>query len=406
MALTGPLTGVRIIDLSIAHSGPFGSQILADLGAEVLKIEPPSIGELARDLVPKLKGEGHYVLALNRGKKSVALDLYTELGGEALRDLLRVSDVIYDNFRPGVLERLGIDYNSVRKINPTIISCSITGFSSSGPYAQLPSYDDIAQGISGMASLYREAGRKQRRSPLAIADISSGMFAAMGVMAALYERRCTGKGSRVEVNQIDSCLALMATHFQYYFVSGKVPRPRGSRHPTVPLLGFFQTKDGYISLGPSWPRICRALNLEHLIDDPRLATPESRLKHRRLLEDTVETALRQMDSETCLAILQAEDIPAGPLNTLDRAVDDPQVRHNRAVKILRHPTLGMIRTVASPIRMPDNILGDPEPPPSLGQHTEEVLTQLLGYSRDQIDRLKQEETQHRQQLPAHVRRRR
>lgn len=399
-----PLTGVRIVDLSIAHAGPFGSQLLADLGAEVIKIEPPDTGEIARDLSPKLEGEGYYFLALNRNKKSVCLNLYTELGKQAFYDLVKISNVVYDNLRGGVLERLGADYKTLKTINPHIISCSITGLGSSGPYQGYATFNDIAQGYSGMSSLCGEPGGKPMRSPVAIADISAGIFSAMGIIAALYQNRETGLGKRIEVNLLDSCMALMATEFQYYFATGQVPPPPGSRHPTAPLLGVFKAKDKYITLGPSWPRIARVINKDCMIDDPRFATLEAKQQHRKELEDEVEEALQQAPAVDWLELLHAEDIPAGPVNTLDEVIRDPQVIHNQAVITTQHPKCGEIKGIACPIKL-EGIEGEQKSPPSLGQHTEEVLRKLLGYSEDRIEEMHKQAREHQEELIQHVRRR-
>jgi Predicted acyl-CoA transferases/carnitine dehydratase len=283
--IKGPLTGVRVLDLTVAHAGPFGTKLLGDLGAEILKIEPPNYGEMVRHLGPFAGdpdiGMGAYMVAMGRNKKSVTLDLYTKSGREAFHDLVKVSDVICDNQRPDGMKRIGADYDTVRKINPRIISCSIFGYGTSGPYLGRPSYDDIAEGISGMTSLCGEKDGRPIRSPVAIADISSGIFSVVGIITALYEREHTGKGRRVEVNLLDSCMSLMDTHYAIYYLTGKVPGPQGSKHPTTPMLGAFKTKDGYMMLGPSWPRICRAINLEELIDDPKFNTRLKDMKTRR-----------------------------------------------------------------------------------------------------------------------------
>ena len=219
MTIKGPLTGVRIIDLTQAHAGPYGSQLLGDLGAEVIKIEPPGRGEIVRGISPNLKGESYYTLALNRNKKSVALDLYTQSGRDTLYDLVKVSDVIFDNFRAGVIERLKADFETVKKINPKIICSSITGYGPDGPYKDKPAVDDVAQGIAGSMSLAGEPGGGPLRPGIAIADLSGGFFGAMGIVVALYEREKTGKAVKIEVNLVESTMSLMSNHFQMYFLA-------------------------------------------------------------------------------------------------------------------------------------------------------------------------------------------
>jgi len=391
MARIGMLNGVRIIDLSQAVAGPSGSQLLGDLGAEVIKIEPPEIGDIARGAAPKLEGESFYQLALNRNKKSMTLDLNTRTGKEAFHDLVKVSDVVFDNFRPGVLERLGADYETLSRINPRIVSCSITGYGATGPYRDYPSFDDMAEGLSGVYSLCGEPDGSPVRVPIPIADLAAGFFATTGIIAALLEREHTRVGSRVEVSMLDAIMYLMATNFQSYFITGKVPRREGSKHPLAPMVGIFQTRNDHLVLGPSWPRIARVIGKDWMIDDPRFATVERRFKNKQELEDLIEGGLREADTDAWLELMHLEDIAAGPVNTLDKATSDPQVLHNRTVVTLQHPICGQIRGIECPIRVRDAVEQNHLPPPTLGQHTEEILKELLGYSDRRIRALKQEE---------------
>lgn len=391
MGVIGALKRVRIIDLSVAVAGPSGSQLLGDLGAEVIKIELPGIGDITRGAAPKLEGASFYHLAVNRNKKSVTLDLGTETGKQALRDLVKISDVVFDSFRPGTLERLGADFETLRKINPKIICCSITGYGPSGPYSDYPAFDDMAEGLSGVYSLCGEPGGRPMRIPIPIADLAAGFFAASGIMAALFEREHTGVGRRVEVNMLDAIMYLLATNFQSYFITGEVPKPQGSRHSIAPMVGIFQTRNGYLVLGPSWPRIARVIGKEWMIDDPRFDTVEKRFQNKRELEDLIEEGLRQADTEDWLELMHVEDIPAGPVHTLDKAIDDPQVIHNQTVVKLDHPVYGMTQGIECPIKMTDVAAAAHVAAPTLGQHTEEVLKALLGYSDDKIRKLKHDE---------------
>jgi crotonobetainyl-CoA:carnitine CoA-transferase CaiB-like acyl-CoA transferase len=384
------LADTRVVDLCHAVAGPSGSQLLGDLGAEVIKIEPPETGDFTRGATPRLGGESFFFLAVNRNKKSVVLDLTTGTGRATLHDLARVSDVVFDNFRPGVLERLGADFETLKTLNPGIISCSVTGFGPSGPYRDHPAFDDIAEGLSGVYSLCGEPGGKPIRVPLHVADLAAGFFAATGIVAALLKRQHTGIGCRVEVNMLDAVMYYLATDFQSYFVSGEVPGPSGSRHARAPMVGIFQTRDGYLVLGPSWPRIAKAIGREWMVEDPRFASVEKRFENKRELEDLIEESLRQADTEEWLKIMRAEDIAAGPVNRLDQAVSDAQVVHNRTVTTMKHHSLGDIRGIDCPIKIGGVTECDHLPPPMLGQHTEQILRELLGCTDERLDALRQE----------------
>lgn len=400
MALKGPLNGVRMLDLSQAHAGPYGSQILGDMGAEVIKIETP-LGDMLR--FPGTPDGGYYIKALARNKKGIVLDLHTKTGKEAFYDLVKVSDIVYDNFRVGALERLGADYETLKTLNPRIISASITGYGASGPYSKYPSYDDIAQAMSGMSSLCGEPGGAPMRSAAAIADVASGIFCSYGVVLALLHREKTGEGSRVEVNLLDTCMALLDNMFQFYFAYGNVPPAQGTKHPLTPLLGYFKCKNGYIGLGPAWPRICRVINREELIDDPRFATQGDRMTNKADLEAEIEKGLMEANVEDWLELMRVEDIPAGPVNTLDKVVEDPQVIHNKAVVEMEHPQYGKMRAVDCPIKLRGVIEGEYTPPPVLGEHTDEVLKDVLSYSDEKLAALKKEQEENFEEMKKHAR---
>ena len=407
--IKGPLTGIRVIDFGSAHAGNYGAKHLGDLGAELLKIESPGQGDIVRHLAP-MAGDpkylmGCYVTAMCRNTKSVCLDMYTDSGKEAFYDLVKVSDIVYDNYRAGVMKRVGADWDTIRKINPRIISCSVVGYGSAGPYADRGAVDDIAEGLSGMSSLCGEKGGGiPARSPVAIADISAGMFSTIGIITALYEREHTGKGRRVEVNLLDTCMSLMDTHYAGMDASGNVPGPQGSVHPMTPMLGAFKAKDGWMIVGPAWPRIFRVIHREEVIDDPRFQTPTGRYENRGALEELLTEGLEQENVETWKALFEAEDILAGPLNTMDWALRDPQVIYNKTAITLEHPKYGKIQNMACPIKIEGAIEGEYTPPPLLGEHTEEVLKGILGYSDDKIKKMSEEAEKHSAELRAHVRR--
>ncbi len=404
--MKGPLSGVRVLAVSQAIAGPYGSMLLADLGAEVIKIEPPGHGDRSRLFPgPNHEGESYYFLAFNRNKKSITLDLATELGRETFHDLVKMSDVVWDNFRPGVMERLGADYDTLKEINPGIICCSVTGFGSSGPYWDRPSFDLVAQAISGAMSITGEPGGPPLRAGPPISDLVAGMFGVHGVIAALYQRTFTGKGQRVETSLLDGQVSNLTYQMCYYFCGGEVPGPMGSGHLSMVPYGAFKTKEGYLVMGVGWPRLARVLGIEEIIDDPRFADHSLRLEHREELEAIVREAFLKEKAEDWLPVLEVEDIPCGPVNTIDKAVADPQIIHNNMIVGVKHPLGGEVRMVGNPIKMPHSIEEEFTAPPTLGQHNDDILIGLLGYSEERIQRVRGEEEKRAQELLASLERR-
>jgi CoA:oxalate CoA-transferase len=397
--MAGPLAGFRVLALEQVLAGPYGSMVLGDLGAEVIKIEPPT-GELIRisNPPPAFKGESGYFLAFNRNKKSVTLDLTTPAGLQAFYDLVKISDVVWDNNRAGVMARLKADYDTLKTINPKIVCCSVTGYGSSGPYAAWPSYDIIAQGMAGLLLQTGQPGGPPIKPAPALADFSGALYGALGVMAALLRRERTGRGERVETNLVNGALALLSMHYALYFLNGIVPPPVGAGHLQAAPFGAYRTKDGWITIGASWPRIATTLGVEWMVSDPRFRTLEDRLKNRADLDAIITEALSQMDSAAWLELLHADDIAAGPVYNLDQAPQDPQIQHNEMILTLEHSLGGQIKMVGNPIKMPSINAGEYTPPPTLGQHTRQVLTELLGYSREQVERLEAEQGEHLKEL--------
>lgn len=400
--MNGLLSGVRILAVEQAIAGPYGTMVLADLGAEVIKIEPPE-GEAARRLAgPGHRGELFYYLAFNRNKKSVVLDLATASGKKAFYGLVEKCDAVWDNFRPGVMERLGADYETLKKINPKLICCSLSGYGSTGPYIHRPSFDVIVQAISGILSVTGEPGRPPVRPGPPLADMVAGLFAAVGVVSALVRRAETGEGQRLEVSLLDSCVSLLAYHLSFYFCAGIVPGPQGSGHLGLAPYGAFKAKDGYMALGVSWPRVARVIGAEWLSDDPRFSTLEARVKNQNELKAIMEDRLSKASVEQWLALFEAEDMPAGPVQTVDEAARDPQVQHRNMVLSLAHPHGGEVKLAGNPVKAEAIDESRYTAPPTLGQHTDEVLSKLLGYSAEDIARLKREQEEHAAELARHL----
>jgi formyl-CoA transferase/CoA:oxalate CoA-transferase len=401
--MNGPLAGTRVLALEQAIAGPYGSMLLGDLGAEVIRMEPPE-GEMSRNFAgPQNNGLNYYYLAFNRNKKSLTLDMGTELGREAFYDLVKISDVVWDNYRPGVMKRLGADYDTLKNINPKIITCSTTGYGPSGPYRDYPSYDVIAQGMSGLMSINGHPDGPPTKVGVALGDLGPSMFGALAVAAALVQKEKTGKGQEIQIPQLDSLISLLAYQMSYYFCSGDVPKRLGSGHLSVIPFGAYETKKGYVTLGVCWPRVARTLGAEWMIDDPRFATQDARWKHREEFEAIFSQLFMKAEARDWMELFRADDIPGGVVKTIDEVAEDPQVEHNKAVISLKHPLSGEIKLSGNPMKMPGSINEEEYcAPPLLDQHTNEILSQLLGWSKEKIERKKAQEKEHAEALHAHI----
>ena len=322
--MNGPLSGVRVLAIENYLAGPVASMTMGDLGAEVIKIEPED-GDMSRLTVgPNHKGESNHYLSWNRNKKSIILDIRTPSGRKAFYDLVKVSDVVINNFRAGAPERIGADYETLKNINPRIICVNISGMGPTGPSRDLPVVDSVAAGISGLLSVTGEPGGRPVRPGPAVCDITSALYAVTATVSALYQREKTGKGQNIDIPLISAAVALMGYHISYYTCSGEVPKPMGSGYPFTTPFGAYKTKDSWIVLGPCWPRIARAVGAEWLIEDARFAEDETRLKNRVELDAEIEKCFLKMNTAEWLEILRMEDIICGPLYTVDQAIAEFQ----------------------------------------------------------------------------------
>lgn len=392
--MPGPLAGVRVLDLTRALAGPFGAMILGDLGAEIIKIEGPG-GDMTRTTPPHFHlGLSMYFITVNRNKKSVGIDLKKQKGREVFYQLVKHGDVVFENFRAGVAKQMKLDYQSLKAINPRIITCSLSGYGTKGPLTYQPAYDLPIQALSGGMSMTGEPGRPPVRAGLPIADLCGGMFAAHGIMAALYSREKTGEGQPVDVSLLGGQISLLSYAAGYYFKSGEVSGPVGSGHQTTVPYRAFKTTDGWITVAAGqdqfWPKLCRAMGMEEMINDEKFHNRRQRQLNRDILHDMLAEKLAQKSSGEWMQIMMDNDIPAAPVLDVGQALNHPQVLAENLVLTLTPPEGPPIKAAGSAIKMPSISEKDYTYPPALGQHTHEILTSLLGYTSHEISELKKE----------------
>jgi len=389
-----PLEGVRILELGQIIAGTYGNQVLSDLGAEVIKVETPE-GDLGRiPSVAPYRGVSALFLTLNRNKQSIVINLKTGAGREIFYDLVKISDVVVDNFRPGVLERLQIDYANLSRLNPRIIQCSVTGFGAAGAYKDYPALDIIIQAISGHMAITGEPGRPPVRVGIPLADLSGGIFSCKGILAALYDRERTGKGRRVELSMFDAMLNLLGYMGTMWLTAGELPKPPGSAHDyTVPWQAF-AAKNGYVVVGTRqegfWRRLCGVLEEPGMADDPRFASNAKRVENRATLVPHLERIFRTRTVADWLERLRAAEVPAAPVNNLDGAFAEPPVAEREMIVEYDHPDVGKVRLPGNPIKMSGMSDTISRPAPRLGEHTDAVLSRLLNLTPDRITGLREQ----------------
>jgi crotonobetainyl-CoA:carnitine CoA-transferase CaiB-like acyl-CoA transferase len=389
----GPLEGIRVLDLSQVVVGPYCTMLLGDLGAEVIKVERPDRGDDTRAWGPPfVESESAYFLSLNRNKKSVTLNLKEPEGLKVLLDLAAKSDVLVQNFKPGTLERLGAGYETISKVNPKIIYCSISAYGPTGPYKDYAGYDVIVSAIGGMMSITGERDGPPTKVGVAITDVATGMLAHGSIIAALYARDKTGKGQQIDLSLLETQVSVLINQASNYLVGGMVPHRWGTCHPSIVPYRAFEAKDNYVVVGAGndslYQRFCAAVGHPEWAEDPRFLTNPDRVKHRDVLEGMIQEILQTRTAEEWFHVLSKAGVPCGPVNTLDRTFQDPQVLHRDMVHEIDHATAGRIKLTGLPVKFGDTPAEIRIPPPTLGQHTDEVLENLLGYDGNRIKNLR------------------
>lgn len=397
-----PLEGVRVLDLTRALAGPYCTMMLGDLGADVIKVERPGRGDDSRGWGPPFAGEPYgpypgesaYFIAVNRNKRSLTANLKSPEGQQVMRRLAGVSDILVENFRAGVLDRMGLGYEELHGLNPRLVYCSISGYGRTGPYAERPGYDVIIQAEGGMMAITGPEEGPPSRVGVPIVDITAGMFAATAVLAALRARDLTGEGQLVDVSLLDTQVALLANVASNYLVGGAEPRRLGNAHPNIAPYEAFPARDRWFALAAAnerqWAVLCDVIGRPELKDDPRFATNGARVSNRPELVTVLNDVFAARDADEWLPDLREAGVPCGPINTVPDVFDHPQAQARDLALETEHPTAGPVRLTGFPYKLSQTPAEVRQPPPLLGQHTEEVLTELLDYTAAEVAGLREQ----------------
>jgi hypothetical protein len=399
---SGALSHIRVLDLSRILAGPWCTQNLADLGAEVIKVERPGYGDDTRAWGPPWinmeEKISSYFAAANRGKKSLTLNLSSPQGKIIIEDLVKISDVVIENYKIGDLKRYGLDYESLKKINPKLVYCSITGYGQDGPSAQKPGYDFVFQAMGGLMSITGEADSEPGGGPqkvgIAIADVITGMYSTIAILAALNSRDQTGLGQYIDMALLDSIIALGGNQITGYFANGKIPFRYGNAHASLVPYQVFAVKDGEIVIAvgndTQWQRYCEAIERPDLAQDPKWEKVTGRITGRSELIPHLAKTMLEKNRDEWISILEGYDVPCGPINNYQQVFEDPHVIHREIKVDTPYEDGSIISTIASPLRLQSTPPEYKRPPPKLGDSNFEILNQLLGYSAESIEQLKKE----------------
>ena len=363
-----PLAGVKVMDLTQIMAGPYCTMMLADMGADVLKVEKPNGGDDTRRMGPPfIEGESAAFLGINRNKRSIVIDLRSDDGREIARRMARASDVLVQNFRPGALERMGLGYEQVREINPAIVYCTISGFGATGPYARRGGFDLVAQGMSGLMSVTGHPGGPPTKVGVPVTDLNAGSFAAIGILTAYINRLRTGRGQHVDTSLLEGGVAYTFWESAIYFATGQSPAPKGSAHQLNAPYQAFRTTDGHINIGAAnqatWERLCAAIGRDELLTDARFAEPRLRMDNLDALVTTLQDTFAQRTSDEWLAALDAAGVPAGPIYDIEAVYADPQVRARQMRVETDHPIAGRVSGIGIPVKLSDTPEPSADPPP-------------------------------------------
>jgi CoA:oxalate CoA-transferase len=389
-----PLENVKVLDLTRVLAGPYASMMMADFGAEIIKIESPKTGDDSRAFGPFVGKESAYFMSLNRGKRSMTMNLKSPKAQELFKKMVKKVDVVLENYRPGTMEKFGLGYEEIKKINPNIIYTACSGFGHTGPYSKKPAYDVIVQGMGGIMSITGQENGEPTRVGASVGDLTAGLFAVIGTLTALYNREKTGVGQKVDVAMLDCQVAILENAISRYLVNGVAPGPIGNRHPSITPFEAFKAKDGYVIIAVGndrlWKKFCDLINRPELIEDERFVSNAKRTENQKQLKAILDTIFPDKTVDEWLEAIDGAGIPCGPINTVDRVMKDPQVLARDMIVEVDHPVAGKFKMPGLPIKLSETPGAVESPAPLLGQHTEELLHELLGLSKEEVAKLKEE----------------
>lgn len=382
-----PLQNIRVLDLSRVLAGPYCTMVLGDLGAEVIKVEPPEGDETRGWGPPFAEGESAYYLCVNRNKRSMVVNLKTDEGREILRELAMQSDVLVENFRPGTLKKFGLDFETLHELNPRLIYCSISGFGQTGPLRDMPGYDFMIQAMGGIMSVTGEPDGEPMKVGVAVADLFAGQNAVISILAALQARTFTGEGQNIDIALFDSELGWLANVASNFLISGKNPKRYGNAHANIVPYQSFQASDGWfvVAVGNNkqFEAFCKVIGKPELSADERFSTNSARVQNREILIPLLKPIFMQKTVSEWLALI-GDQFPCGPINNFDQVFSMPHVKEREMLVQMEHPTIGALPLVGSPLKMGGTPVSYRLPPPLMGQHTKDILRESLGYSDEKV----------------------
>ncbi len=388
-----PLENIKILDLSRVLAGPYCTMVLQELGADVIKVEIPITGDDSRYFGPFKKGKSTYFISINRGKKSISLDMKKPKAIEIIYELVKKVDIVTENFRPGTMEKLGLSYDKLKEINPKIIFASTSGFGQTGPESRKPAYDMLVQAMSGMMSITGWQDKPPTRVGVSIGDIGAGLYTVIGILSALYQRTITGLGQRIDVAMLDCQLALLENAIVRYSVSGESPKPNGNQHPTITPFEVFKTKDSYLALAMGneqmWQKFCQTIQRPDLLEIPQYQNNLERTKHREeLLPEIKKEIVKKTTAEWC-EIFENAALPHSPVNSIGEIMQHPQVKARNMIVETSDNLGGILQVAGNPIKMTNIPDSDKrEAAPEIGEHNYQIFKEMLNFSDEEIDKLK------------------